>query len=65
MLQSEKNSIKYDPKKTYWVAGSRSAWDTVVIGLYETKEAVKADWPQHPNCARPATDKEVKEFFNL
>lgn len=59
------SGMLYVPGKTYWVAGARSAWDTVLIGLYESENDVIGDFPQCPKCAREATKLEVNQFFNI
>jgi hypothetical protein len=63
--QIERDGIIYNPNKTYWVAGPRSAWDDVRIGLYESKDAVDADYPIGYSVAAKATKAEVKSFFKL
>lgn len=62
-----KDGIKYEPGKTYFVAGGRSAWDTVPVGLFNTYNEAANSFPDHKpeTFVRKATDKEVKQFFNL
>jgi hypothetical protein len=69
MNEIKRDGITYDPSRTYWVAGARSAWDTVVIGLYVSKEAVDKDYPPslhgHRSVSREANQKEINQFFKL
>lgn len=71
MTQTTKNEIfhhsgmKYVENKKYYVAGARSAWDTVPVGLYDTHELAIADWPDNPKCIREATQIEINNFFGI
>jgi hypothetical protein len=63
-----KNLKKREPGHTYWVMGSRSAWDNVLIGLFYSKQEVDrgSSYPfgKTQSIARPATEMEVDNFFN-
>jgi len=67
MLQeiTHHSGMKFIPGKDYFVCGARSAWDTVKIGLFDTKKSAEGAFPQNPECVRKATDKEIKDFFNI
>lgn len=67
--QTIKREFEYKEGHTYWVMRPRSAWDTVEMGLYESKSDVDRDSPLpfggKRSLAREATEKEVTEFFGL
>jgi len=67
MLQEIKHhsGMIYNPNTKYYVCGARSPWDTVLIGLFDNKKEAEGCFPQYPQCVRPATDKEIKTFFNI
>lgn len=65
--QTIQRPFAYEKDKTYWVAGARTAWDTVPIGLYESRDTLVNDWDgmDVSKFARHATQKEIIDFFGL
>lgn len=67
--QTIKREFEYKEGQTYWVMSPRSAWDTVIIGLFQSKRDVDINSPfpfgHGRSLARKATQKEVNEFFGL
>lgn len=54
-----------EANKTYYVIGPRNAWDTVPIGLFESKRAAIDNlcWNNDERIIREATPKEVEDFL--
>jgi hypothetical protein len=55
------NNNGKDENKKYWVCGPRSAWDQVLIGLFDSKAEAEAAFPEYPKCVREATAKEIEQ----
>ncbi len=67
MKQTQIRPFDYIDGKKYFVAGARSAWDTVKVGLYENYEDAARNWPEHKDkrFIREATQAEIAQFFDL
>ena len=58
--------VIYVPNKDYYVVGARNVWDTVPVGLFNTRDEAHGAFPMSKaNIIRKATPTEVKDYFNL
>lgn len=62
-----KRDFPYVEGKIYYYIGPRSAWDTVLIGLFDSRESAEANVPI--NCSKDlvkeASITQVKVFFGI
>ncbi len=57
--------MKFIENKKYYVVGPRSAWDTVPVGLLNSRDSARGAFPMsNPSIIREATPKEIKDYFN-
>lgn len=57
--------MKFIENKKYYVVGPRSAWDTVPVGLFESRDSAHAAFPMsNASIIREATQQEIKDYFN-
>ena len=62
-----KRNFPFIEGKKYYYIGARSAWDTVEIGLYNSKEAAFLDVPIgfDKSIVKEADQKRINNFFGI
>ena len=64
MTATIKRDFPYIQNKDYFVVGPRSAWDTVPVGLFESKDSAHGAFPcSDASIIRKATKQEIIDFF--